>query len=238
MLSTLSHILYSSQESNIPQLTHSVVCRQDKWRSTCSNRTVSLTTRFVTVFVSSITFFPSGKSLSSAALALSGPLTSLVPLITFRTLHILSLKKPYHHTLCRYSAIFVSALLLLWCNSILCSWRCVTLHAPPLWRRPPTTTACPKTPCWEHGSVSYNKILERFQAVWNISLLQLLTLDTVLHSFSVCILSLVLQSSTFLFELKGENTIIEGDVTSVCVFLCIVIHICRCFRYLELCTKP
>jgi len=100
VLSTLSHILYSSQESNIPQLTHSVVCRQDKWGSACSNLTISLTTRFVTV--SNITFFPSGKSLSSAALALSRPLTTL------RMPHSLSLKKPYHHTLCRYSAIFVS----------------------------------------------------------------------------------------------------------------------------------
>jgi len=148
VLSTLPHILYSCQESNMPQWTHSVVCGQDKWRSACSNRTISLTTRFV----SSITLFPSGKSLSSSALALSRPLTSLVPHITLGTQHNPSLKQPYHHTSCRYSAIFVSTPLL-WHGSILCSWRCITLHAPPLWRRPPTTTASPKKPCWEHGSI-------------------------------------------------------------------------------------
>jgi len=39
------------------------------------------------LFVSSIAPIPSGKSHSSAALALSGPLTSLVPLIALRTPH-------------------------------------------------------------------------------------------------------------------------------------------------------
>lgn len=72
----LSYILYS-QESNIPPLTHTVVCRQSKWVSARSNRNIRLTTRFVTV---ESHFFRSGKSL--AALALFGKLTSVVPLRT------------------------------------------------------------------------------------------------------------------------------------------------------------
>jgi len=110
--------------------------------SACSNRTVSLTTRFFTVSVDYHSL-PSGNSHSSAALALSGPLTPLVPLISLRTPHRSFCERPYHRTISRSSTIFLSWLSCVVTQSLV-HGDASTLTAPPLWWRPPSTLQIPE----------------------------------------------------------------------------------------------